>query len=87
MDALSLGIHSINNLSLMLTNPALEDARLNQVGDLLGVLGTLLAEGGDAIEDMKAFSAQVEAMTLEEPSPVVKEPEKKPMKKSTKGKK
>ena len=75
MDALSRGICAIDSMRRMLTNPALgEDSeRLDQVSDLLGELGTLLAEGGDAIEDMKAFAAQVEAMAVAEPEQVEEE--------------
>lgn len=75
MDALSRGICAIDNIRIALSNPALGDSdeRLKQTFDLLGELGTLLAGGGDAIEDMKAFAAQVEAMAVAEPEQVEEE--------------
>ena len=65
MDPLSLAIMAVNALSGVLRNPALgggSSVRLDQASELLGILGTLLQEGDEALDDLKEFTATIEEM-------------------------
>lgn len=68
MDPISLAIIAINGLGLVLNNPALgggSSVKFAEASELLGLLGALLQEGDDAYEDLKEFTAMVEAMAEE----------------------
>ena len=72
MDPLTLAIMAINGLRTVLVNPALgggSSASLGQASELLGILGTLLKEGDEAIEDLKVFTETVEGMAAQGRSP------------------
>ncbi len=68
MDPISLAILAINGLRTVLVNPLIgggSNLRLDQASELLGVLGTLLEQGDDALDDLKAFTETIEAMAAE----------------------
>jgi hypothetical protein len=72
MDPISLAILAVNGLSTVLRNPALgggSSVRLDQAAELLGILGTLLQEGDEAIEELKIFTKAIEDMVKEGRAP------------------
>ncbi len=74
MDPLSLALLAINGLRTVMFNPALgggSSVKLGQAAELLGILGVLLEQGDDALDDLKAFTATIEDMAARgrEPSP------------------
>jgi len=65
MDPISLAILAINGLSTVLSNPALgggSSVKFGQASELLGILGTLISQGDDALDDLKEFTKSIEAM-------------------------
>jgi hypothetical protein len=49
----------------VLNNPALgggSSVKLDQASELLGILGVLISQGDDAIDDLKAFTATIQSM-------------------------
>ncbi len=65
MNPIQLALIAIQGLSTVLRNPALgggSSLRLDQASELLGILGTLLEEGDEAIEELKVFAETVEDM-------------------------
>ena len=65
MNPIQLALIAIQGLSTVLRNPALgggSSVRLDQASELLGILGTLLEEGDEAIEELKVFAETVEEM-------------------------
>ena len=65
MDPISLALTAISGIRLLLSNPALGgggSVRASEASELLGLLGTLISEGDDALDDLRAFAEQVEAM-------------------------
>lgn len=72
MDPLSMAIMAVNALSGVLRNPALgggSSVRLDQASELLGILGSLLQEGDEALDELKAFTATVEDMAAKGRAP------------------
>jgi hypothetical protein len=74
MDLISLALIAINGLRTVMANPALgggSSVRLGQASELLGILGTLIAEGDDALDDLKEFTQTIEEMAKQgrEPTP------------------
>jgi hypothetical protein len=68
MDPISLAILAINGLSTVLSNPALgggTSVKFGQASELLGILGTLISQGDDALDDLKEFTAAIERMAAE----------------------
>lgn len=65
MDPITLALTAISGIRLLLSNPALGgggSVRAGEASELLGILGTLISEGSDGIEDLRVFAGQVEAM-------------------------
>ena len=65
MDPVTLILTAVNGLRLVLANPALgggSSVRLDQASELLGILGTLIAEGDDALDDLRAFAETIQSM-------------------------
>ncbi len=65
MDPFSLAIMAVNALSTVFRNPALgggSSVRLDQASELLGILGSLMQEGDEALDDLKEFTSLVEEM-------------------------
>jgi len=72
MDPFSLAIMAVNALSGVLSNPALgggSSVRLDQASELLGILGSLMQEGDEALDDLKDFTSLVEEMAAKGRSP------------------
>ena len=72
MDPLTMAIMAVNALSGVLRNPALgggSSVRLDQASELLGILGSLLQEGDEALDDLKAFTATIEDMAAKGRAP------------------
>lgn len=65
MDPISLAILAINGLRTVLANPVLgggSSVKMDQASAMLGVLGSLLEQGDDAIDDLREFTETIEAM-------------------------
>ena len=65
MDPISLIILAVNGMRTVLTNPALgggSSLKFDQASELLGILGALIAQGADGMEDLKAFTATIQSM-------------------------
>ena len=65
MDPISLILLAVNGMRTVLNNPALgggSNVQMGQASELLGILGTLIAQGDDAIDDLKAFTEIIESM-------------------------
>lgn len=65
MDPLSLALLAINGLRTVLSNPALgggSSVKTNQASELLGILGALISQGDDALDDLKEFTQTIERM-------------------------
>ncbi len=76
MDPLSLILLAVNGVRTVLANPALgggSSVRLDEASELLGILGALIAQGDDAIEDLKAFTKTIEAMAEQGRAPSAEE--------------
>ena len=76
MDPISLALLAINGLSTVLSNPALgggSSVRLGQASELLGILGALISQGDDALDDLKAFTETIEEMAAKGRAPTVGE--------------
>lgn len=72
MDPISLIILAVNGFRTVLNNPALgggSSVRLDQASELLGILGTLIAQGADGMDDLKAFTAAIQSMAAEGRAP------------------
>ena len=74
MDPVSLALIAINGIRTLLSNPLLgggSSVKAAEASELLGVLGSLLQQGDDAYDDLKAFAEQVAAIAEanREPSP------------------
>lgn len=65
MDPISMAILAINGLSTVLSNPALgggSSVKMGQASELLGILGALISQGDDALDDLKEFTKTIEDM-------------------------
>lgn len=74
MDPLSIALLAINGLRTVMGNPALgggSSVRLDQASELLGILGTLLQQGDESLDDLREFTKIIEAMAAQgrEPTP------------------
>jgi len=76
MDPISLALLAINGLSTLLSNPALgggSSVKMGQASELLGILGALISQGDDALDDLKAFTETIEEMAAKGRAPTVGE--------------
>ncbi len=72
MDPLSLALLAINGLRTVLSNPALgggSSVQLGQASELLGILGALISQGDDALDDLKEFTGVIEEMAAKGRAP------------------
>jgi hypothetical protein len=72
MDPISLALLAINGLSTILSNPALgggSSVKLGQASELLGILGALISQGDDALDDLKDFTSLIEEMAAKGRAP------------------
>jgi hypothetical protein len=68
MDPISLAILAINGLSTVLSNPALgggSSVKFGQASELLGILGALISQGDDALDELKVFTKTIEDMAAQ----------------------
>lgn len=72
MNVVELIIIGVQSLAKLLSNPNIGGGghvRLAEASELLGLLGTLIAEGDDAYDDLKEFTAEVELMAAQNRAP------------------
>jgi hypothetical protein len=72
MDPLSLIILAVNGIRTVIANPALgggSSVKFDQASELLGILGTLIGQGADGLEDLKNFTAIIESMAAQGRAP------------------
>jgi hypothetical protein len=65
MNALMMALAALRGISTLLSNPALgggSSVRFGEAAELLNLLGSLVEEGEDAFEDLKAFTESISAM-------------------------
>jgi len=65
MDPISLILLAVNGIRTVIANPALgggSSVKFDQASELLGILGVLISQGDDAIDDLKAFTKTIESM-------------------------
>lgn len=65
MNPIQLIMLAINGLRTVLGNPALgggSSVRLTEASELLGILGMLIEQGDDGLEDLKEFTEVIEDM-------------------------
>ncbi len=72
MDPISLIILAVNGIRTVIANPALgggSSVKFDQASELLGILGVLISQGDDALDDLKAFTATIQSMAAEGRAP------------------
>ena len=72
MDPLSLIILAVNGIRTVIANPALgggSSVKFDEASELLGILGVLIGQGADGLEDLKKFTAVIESMALQGRAP------------------
>lgn len=72
MNVVELIIIGVQSLAKLLSNPNIGGGghvRLAEASELLALLGTLIAEGDDAYDDLKEFTAEVELMAAQNRAP------------------
>ena len=74
MDPVSLALIAINGIRTLLANPLLGgggSVKAAEASELLGILGSLLQQGDDAYDDLKAFADEIRtiAEANREPTP------------------
>lgn len=65
MDPISMILLALNGMRTVLANPAIgggSSVKMGEASELLGLLGMLIAEGDDAYDDLKAFTAVIQEM-------------------------
>lgn len=65
MNPIQLILLAINGLRTVLSNPAIgggSNVRFTEASELLGILGTLIEQGDDGLEDLKEFTEVIEDM-------------------------
>jgi hypothetical protein len=65
MNALALALAALRGISTLLSNPAMgggSHVRLSEASELLNLLGSLIEEGQDTFEELKAFTALIDSM-------------------------
>ncbi len=68
MDPLSLIILAVNGIRTVINNPALgggSSVRFDEASELLGILGVLIGQGADGVDDLKKFTEVIESMAAQ----------------------
>ncbi len=76
MDPISLILLAVNGLRTVLANPALgggSSVRLDEASKILGILGVLIEQGDDGLEDLKEFTKAIETMAQQGRAPTADE--------------
>ncbi len=72
MDPLSLIILAVNGIRTVIANPALgggSSVKFDEASELLGILGVLIGQGADGLEDLKFFTEAIESMAAQGRAP------------------
>jgi len=76
MDPISIILLAVNGLRTVLSNPALgggSSVRLDEASKILGILGVLIEQGDDGLEDLRDFTTAIEAMAVQGRAPTADE--------------
>ena len=76
MDPISIILLAVNGLRTVLNNPALgggSSVKLDEASKILGILGVLIEQGDDGLEDLKDFTTAIEAMAAQGRAPTAEE--------------
>ena len=72
MDPISIILLAVNGLRTVLNNPALgggSSVRLDEASKILGILGVLIEQGDDGLDDLRDFTTAIEAMAQQGRAP------------------
>lgn len=72
MDPISLILLAVNGIRTVIANPALgggSSVKFDQASELLGILGTLIGQGADGVDDLKKFTEVIESMAAQGRAP------------------
>ncbi len=72
MDPISLILLAVNGIRTVIANPALgggSSVKFDEASELLGILGTLIGQGADGVDDLKAFTEVIESMAAQGRAP------------------
>lgn len=72
MDPISLILLAVNGIRTVINNPALgggSSVRFDEASELLGILGTLIGQGADGVDDLKKFTEVIESMAAQGRAP------------------
>ncbi len=72
MDPISLILLAVNGIRTVINNPALgggSSVKFDEASELLGVLGTLIGQGADGVDDLKKFTEVIESMAAQGRAP------------------
>ena len=64
MDPVTLALVAIGGIRTLLANPLIGGGHVKaqEASDLLGILGSLLQQGDDGLDDLRAFTSEIESM-------------------------
>ncbi len=72
MDPISLILLAVNGIRTVIANPALgggSSVKFDEASELLGILGTLIGQGADGLDDLKFFTETIESMAAQGRAP------------------
>ena len=72
MDPISLILLAVNGIRTVINNPALgggSSVKFDEASELLGILGTLIGQGADGVNDLKEFTEVIESMVAQGRAP------------------
>lgn len=72
MDPISLILLAVNGIRTVINNPALgggSSVKFDEASELLGILGTLIGQGADGVNDLKEFTEVIESMAAQGRAP------------------
>ena len=72
MDPISLILLAVNGIRTVIANPALgggSSVKFDEASELLGILGVLIGQGADGLEDLKFFTETIESMAAQGRAP------------------
>ena len=72
MDPISLILLAVNGIRTVINNPALgggSSVKFDEASELLGILGTLIGQGADGVDDLKKFAEIIESMAAQGRAP------------------
>ncbi len=72
MDPISLILLAVNGIRTVVANPALgggSSVKFDEASELLGILGVLIGQGADGLEDLKFFTETIESMAAQGRAP------------------